>query len=345
MVARSFDELVASEQAFEDAVCDSADVDTFCSGHAFSVAAFSGLLPGRESRAYEVNGAGWLAFASRHAALFGDSEPRELWEPYEAMWGLGCPLIGGDVELLGVALAEVLHHDAPAATLLCCGLRAGSLRTAAIATALSPTHRLMQGSPTIRQVASLDGGVDGFLARRSARFRANIRRALRSAEQRGLAHERHAPAEADVASLYARAVAVDDRSWKGRSSAGLRATGLYDFYACMLPLLARHGALRMHFLVEPTPLGPVDVAYLFGGVAPGPTGTTFRGLQFAFTEGNEDKSLGNLAQYHAVATLCEEGVRRYDLGTQVDYKRHWGELMDETLSLIAIPRGTRGRLR
>ncbi len=344
-MARSFDEVVESERAFEDAVRDSADLDVFCSGHAFSVSAFAGLLPGRESRAYEVGGAGWLAFARRHASLFGDPEPRELWEPYEAMWGLGCPVVGGDVEQLGRALAEVLHHEAPAATVLCCGLRAGSRRTAAIATALAPTHRLIQGSPTIRQVASLDGGLDGFLARRSARFRANIRRALRDAARRGLAHERHALTEVDAPAFYARAVAIDDRSWKGRASAGLRATGLHDFYERMLPLLARRGALRMHFLVDSTPQGPVDVAYLFGGLAPGATGRTFRGLQFAFVEGNEDKSLGNLAQYHAVAALCDEGVERYDLGTLVDYKRHWGELADETMSLIAVPRGTRGRLR
>lgn len=348
MRARSFDELVESDLSYEEALRQSGDVDAFCSGHSFSVAAFSGLLPGRDSRVYEVDAAGWLVFARRQAALFGDPEPRELWEPYEAMWGLGCPIVGGDVERLGRALAEVLHTDAPTATLLCCGLRAGSMRTAAVAAALSPTHRLLRGSPTVRQVAALDGGIDGFLSRRSARFRANLRRALRDATRRGLLHERHVPDPAQARALYLRAVAVDDRSWKGLANAGLRGTGLHDFYADMLPRLARHGSLRMHFLVEPMPGGPVDVGYLFGGVAPGDalapdhSGTTFRGLQFAFVERKELDSLGNLAQYHAIAALCEEGVQRYDLGTQVDYKRHWGELTDETMSLIAMPRGTRG---
>ena len=348
MRARSFDELVESDLSYGEALRNSPDVDAFCSGHAFSVAAFSGLLPGRESRVYEVDGAGWLVFARRHASLFGDPEPRELWEPYEAMWGLGCPIVGGDVARLGHALGEVLHTEAPTATLLCCGLRTGSMRSAAVAVALSPTHRLLLGSPTVRQVASLDGGVDGFLARRSARFRANLRRALRDASRRGLVHERHVPDPAQARALYVRAVAVDDRSWKGGEKAGLRGTGLHDFYADMLPRLAGDGSLRMHFLVEPTPRGPVDVGYLFGGVAPGSTlapghtGTTFRGLQFAFVEGKEHLSLGNIAQYYAIDALCEEGVQRYDLGTQVDYKRHWGELTDETMSLIAIPRGTRG---
>lgn len=345
MHARTFDELVESERAFDDAVRGSADLDGFCSGHAFSVAAFAGLLPGRESRVYEVDGAGWLAFARRHASLFGDPEPRELWEPYEAMWGLGCPIVGSDVELLGLALAEVLHREAPTATVLCCGLRAGAMRTAAVAAALSPTHRLLQGTTTVRQVASLEGGEDGFLARRSSRFRANLRRALRDADARGLVHERHVPDEAGVRSLYARAVSVDDRSWKGLANEGLRGTGLHDFYADMLPRLARHGTLRMHFLVEHTALGPVDVGYLFGGLAPGnplAPGSTFRGLQFAFAEGHEQQSLGNIAQYRAVESLCAEGVQRYDLGTQVDYKRSWGELTDETLSIIATPRGTRG---
>jgi len=90
----------------------------------------------------------------------------------------------------------------------------------------------------------------------------------------------------------------------------------------------------MHFLVDAA--SGEDLAYLFGGVS----GDTFRGLQFAFAAGHEERSLGNVMQYRAIAALCEEeeGVARYDLGTVVDYKRHWGELLDETLSLIAVPR-------
>ena len=131
--------------------------------------------------------------------------------------------------------------------------------------------------------------------------------------------------------LYARAVAIDDGSWKGRAEAGLRASGLHAFYAEMLPRLAARGALRMTFLVEP---GGEDVAYLFGGVH----GDTFRGLQFAFRAGREAGSLGNVAQLAAIEALVDEGVARYDLGVRADYKRRWAEEEVETVSVFAVPR-------
>jgi len=322
---------LAAGTEYDEALRGSPEVDGACSRHAFVVAAFLGLQPGRRARAYEVGRAGYLAFAEREASLFGDLRPRLLWEPLEAMWGLACPVVGPDPLVLAGALAERLHEDAPTATLLACGLRAPSLRLTALAAALSPTHKLIAGSPTLRQVASLEGGVDGFLSRRSPRFRTNLRRALKQAKAIGLRHERHLPSTVQEAeALYARAVAIDDRSWKGRAEAGLRGSGLYAFYAEMLPRLALSGDLRMHFLVE----GEADVAYLFGARL----GDGFRGLQFAFVAGHEAASLGNLAQYHAIEALIDEGVTRYDLGTAVDYKRHWGELLDETVSLIATPR-------
>jgi hypothetical protein len=247
------------------------------------------------------------------------------------MWGLCSPIVGSDVAALAAHLGTLASDEARDALVLVCGLRAGSARLRTIADALSRTHRLSQGSSTTRQVASLAGGVDGFLGRRSARFRANLRRSIRAADDARIVHERHAPTDvARALELYERAAAIDDRSWKGRDEAGLRATGLYAFYAAMLPRLAPRGALRMSFLVEQGE----DVAYLFGGVF----GSTFRGLQFAFAAGREHASLGNLAQFRAIEALCDEGIARYDLGVTADYKRHWGEDEEETMSLVASPR-------
>ena len=40
--------------------------------------------------------------------------------------------------------------------------------------------------------------------------------------------------------------------------------------------------------------------------------------------------------------LCEEGVRRYDMGSVLEYKLRWTELRLRTESLILVPR-SRGR--
>lgn len=332
------DAFAAEAATYDDVVGSTPAVDHFCSGHAFVHAAFVGLQPGRVARIYRVGGtarSGYLVFAERSVALFGDPRPRPLWEPLEAMWGLATPVVGTDPVTLARALAERLMEDAPRAAVLICGLREGSAQLTALVRALEFTHRVHTGRVTERQVASLAGGVDGFLSRRSPRFRANLRRALKGATARGLVHQRIAPTRVEeVVALYDRVAAIDDRSWKGRAEAGLRASGLYPFYQHMLPRLVATGGLRFHFLVE----DGQDVAYLFGGRI----GDTFRGLQFAFLEGRERQSLGNLAQFYAVSSLCDEGALRYDLGTASDYKVHWGEIVDASVSLIAVSRGRGG---
>ena len=43
-----------------------------------------------------------------------------------------------------------------------------------------------------------------------------------------------------------------------------------------------------------------------------------------------------LLQYHQIIELCEEGVARYDLGTEMDYKRRWAEDVMETEMLVLV---------
>jgi CelD/BcsL family acetyltransferase involved in cellulose biosynthesis len=37
-----------------------------------------------------------------------------------------------------------------------------------------------------------------------------------------------------------------------------------------------------------------------------------------------------------IIELCEEGVIRYDLGTEMDYKRRWAEEVMETEMLVLV---------
>jgi CelD/BcsL family acetyltransferase involved in cellulose biosynthesis len=247
-------------------------------------------------------------------------------EPLEAMWALGCPLVGADARALGAELVEEASGER--AVILVSGLERSSRRFEAIARALQPGYSLRLGPPARRYVASLDGGLDGFLSRRSANLRRGLKRALKLAGERGLAFERAEVRDPDAA--FERLLAVERASWKGADGVGIEGSNMAEFYRAMVPRLHRRGALELMFARD----GGRDVAYILGGRF----GATYRGLQFSFAEGYEEYALGNLCQYHQVAQLCERGVLRYDLGAEVEYKRRWGEIVHDTVSLLAFPR-------
>jgi CelD/BcsL family acetyltransferase involved in cellulose biosynthesis len=41
-------------------------------------------------------------------------------------------------------------------------------------------------------------------------------------------------------------------------------------------------------------------------------------------------------QYHQIVELCSDGVARYDLGTEMDYKRRWAEDAMTTEMLVLV---------
>jgi CelD/BcsL family acetyltransferase involved in cellulose biosynthesis len=43
-----------------------------------------------------------------------------------------------------------------------------------------------------------------------------------------------------------------------------------------------------------------------------------------------------LLQYHQILELCSDGIGRYDLGTEMDYKRRWAEDVMETEMLVLV---------
>jgi hypothetical protein len=317
----TLDELDQESQAFDALVCEAGDVDRFCSSTDWILPAARGLMPGRAS---------WLRRGEHgYAALMRTEHAGQVWlEPLEAMWGLACPLIGDPVPLaLELTLAL---RDSPAAShaaVMLCGLERSSLRFAAAARALAGRYRLGLGPPARRHVASLEGGIDGFLSRRTANFRRALRRALGRAADEKL--EISAVEVSDSDAAYQRLLAVEARSWKGKEGVGIAASGMIDFYRIMIPRLARRGALRLMFARR----DGVDLAYILGGIF----GDTYRGLQFSFAADQEQLSLGNLCQYWQLERLAAEGIGFYDLGSEVEYKRRWGEIVHETVTLLAWP--------
>ena len=99
-----------------------------------------------------------------------------------------------------------------------------------------------------------------------------------------------------------------------------------SFYREMNRRLVDRGARRLLFAT----LDGADVAYIFGGLF----GDTYRGLQFSFDHRYADLSLGNLCQLEQIRRLCNEGVPNYDLGTEVRYKKRWGDRVFTTSSLF-----------
>ena len=100
------------------------------------------------------------------------------------------------------------------------------------------------------------------------------------------------------------------------------------FYRAMMPRLAERGALRLLF----GRIDGEDVAYVLGAV----TQARFRGLQFSYAADHAPLSLGNLGQLELMRRLVEQGVREWDLGADVAYKRRWADRSDETLSLAVL---------
>jgi len=173
--------------------------------------------------------------------------------------------------------------------------------------------------PGVQVSASLAGGLDGYLSRRSGRLRRNLRAQARRARAAGVTFERVVPAGDDeAAATYRRMIAVERASWKGIGRCGMAEPPSLQFYDVMLRRLATSRAGRVMFARSGD---GDDIGFIFGGLAE----DVYRGQQFSFVEEWRDASIGNLLQLEQLRWLCEEGAARYDMGPRMDYKRHWTE--------------------
>ena len=320
----TLDELDRESEAFDALVVQTQDIDAFCSSSDWIVPAARALMPRREPFLRRAPGGYIALMRGQHPSGFS------FLEPLEAMWGLACPLVGPDPVAIVESLAIAALTDAPGEVLVLCGVVSGAPLFDALIQVLGPSYELRRGPTTKRFVADLSGGLDGFLGRRSANLRGSLKQARRRAAEAGIAFVAHAPSgEEETRALYARIIEVEARSWKGMAGTGIIDGQMRGFYAHMVKRLLRKGALRVMFARH----DDRDVAYVLGAVLEG----TYRGLQASYDDGYERFSLGSLMHYHQIAELCAEGIAAYDLGSEVDYKRRWGEEGLATITVIGVP--------
>jgi CelD/BcsL family acetyltransferase involved in cellulose biosynthesis len=241
---------------------------------------------------------------------------------------LASPLVGADAAALVDEVVPVLAARRDWQLAILAGLTTNGPQRTALDAALPARWERRRGQPTVRHVASLDGGIDGFLSRRSRELRKSLRKSLRAAAEQGLSFESVRATQGAAAQLYERIQAIEQHSWKAQEGVGISAGPMRGFYAAMLPRLCELGQQRTIFARQ----GDRDIGYILGAVM----GGEYRGLQFSYADDHGKLGIGGLLQYQQVVELCGEGVARYDLGTEMDYKRRWAEDIMETEMLVLV---------
>ena len=254
-----------------------------------------------------------------------------MFEPLESHWFFPNPLLGPEAVHLLEALLGEPEHERSRPSLAISGLQWGSLQFHQVTRLLKRRYEVGFLEPTLFRSASLEAGTDGFLSRRSAKFRGNLRKALQKAQSAGIEFVRcptNLSAE-DAAAVYARMLAVEESSWKGREHCGISQEPFRTFYGEVFRRMCHHGGARAIFARR----DGQDVGFVMGGV----DGIHYRGQQFSYAADLAALSIGNILQWKQIEWLCEEGIARYDMGSVLDYKLHWTELELKSHTLVWRP--------
>ncbi|MGA1342270.1 MAG: GNAT family N-acetyltransferase [Hyphomonas sp.] len=299
MLLRDPSELSANEVALWDALALSAEMPDAPS--CASAWQLSGLAGSRRAGASIV-----LRQTDDSQAAFAVTQTFRGYRlgPLEAHWHFGSPLIGpGAADLLADIIRQLrtdLHPET--LELVVSGLDpAGALAR--------EVRKGFTGNPWHRQdphaAASLAGGIDGWLSRRSSNFRRNLRRAERRAQAAGIWFERAQPSsEAGADQCYERMLDVEHTSWKGPRRQGLLA--VRAFYQTLLRAYSQRGAARVVFARQ----GDEDVGFCFGGASHG----VYRGQQTSYRDDLSGFSIGTLMHFETAKWLAGDGARLQHFG-------------------------------
>lgn len=293
--------------------------DPFCCRTEWQLSFHEAFAPGRQLHV-RANERSVIAFSER------PTPEATVLEPIDCNWLFGSPLLGPDA----VPMLVDLMAEMPRSPVLVSGLLPDGPRVHELIHAFASSCELFRVASETACIASLDGGFDGYLSRRSAKLRRGVRSAARRADAMGVTFERHAPADLEHCdAVYSRILAVENRSWKGIGRCGMAESPSREFYQIMLHRLCAARGGRVMFARHEDE----DIGFILGCIGSG----VYRGQQFSFVDEWRPHSIGNLLQYEQVRWLCEDGVARYDMGPLMDYKPHWTERQQRFDAIVLRP--------
>jgi Acetyltransferase (GNAT) domain len=172
--------------------------------------------------------------------------------PLDAVWGFASPFVLTNAEAnpfqiqqWANEMGEVLLHEPDWELAFLAGLAPGSPLDDALLRALSSQVRLVAGEPTIRCVASLVGGPDAFLERRSRSFCRNLRQATARANAAGLTIESVDVRALSGTEVLQRLIAIESQSWKGLEDSGITSPDMATLYTGLIDLFHAEFALSV----------------------------------------------------------------------------------------------------
>lgn len=320
-------------KAWTEAV-DAGQYDPCCCAPAWQLAFHEAFLP---SRSLVIAAEGGRAAAFAEASFEGGGP---CLTPLEAHWFSGAPLLGPEQDVLFAAVldAVVRAYRGHIPGFMLSGLPTDVMQK--IAKHFGRFFRFALYNTAEQRSASLEGGMDGWLSRRSGNFRSKMKKAGRKAAEQGVGFERHVPATLEEAdALYARMLDVEERSWKGLIGSGIAESPSREFYHSMIRRLSEGPQAGNARVIFATHEGE-DIGFVFGSLScgqPSPdapdvpawNGAVYRGQQFSYDQDWRVFSIGDLLQMQQIGWLCEENAARYDMGMSDDprmaYKTHWAE--------------------
>lgn len=305
----SLEQLDRLSSKLEGLVDQSPMIDRWCSGPDWSIPTNRAFAPDCE-RYVVGDPARGVALLARYRSEDKSTTISGL----EPLWGFGSPLLGDDPVGLTKQMAAVLEGDQDWDVLVLPGLAVSTEILNDIAAVLTTLGEVGVGIAIEREVADLRLGHEPWLERRSPRFRRNLRRAERAAEEAGIAFS---DVSADNNTFY-RLLAIEERSWKGKEASGIAAPEMGRLYEELMLRLARAGRLRLTVAQR----DGHDVGFILGGVR----NDIYRGLQLSYDEDVASLSVGHLLQWRELGKLADsDDVAWYDLGMSIEYKAQWSD--------------------
>lgn len=317
-----FSTFLTRADEFDALALPSSEIDGFCSSSRWVVPAHQTFQAGYTARIWSGD-SGFAAFSR-----FEHPEVGPCLVPLESTWGLASPLILSDVRDGVRAFADAIEAAHDWNMLLVAGLEPSSALFGAFATTFGRRFMLRRVSITRRVIASLAGGFDGFLGRRTRKFRANVRRAEERGREGGVRFERIGlDSPEQVEQMYPGVMAIEATSWKSLAGEGVDRDPMRSFILNVLQRSSSRDDVRLIV----ASVGDQPVGYLHGAL----THRSFRGLQMSFDAALPHLSLGNLLQLEMLKWLTEaDAASSYDLGSELAYKFDWGEHVFETWSTL-----------